>query len=95
VVIGTSMVLTLITMASATVLHAATNHLVDAVLALILMVGGVTGAQFGARAGQKMKSERLRLLLGLLVLAVGLRFAFDLVVSPDDLYTIRVMEGAP
>ena len=49
-VIGTSMVLTLITMASATVMHAATNHLVDAVLALILMIGGVVGAQFGARA---------------------------------------------
>ena len=54
-VIGTSMVLTLVTMASATVMHAATNHLVDAVLALILMVGGVIGAQFGARAGQKMQ----------------------------------------
>src|SRR5258708_3340427 len=47
-VIGTSMVLTLVTMASATVMHAATNHLVDAVLALILMVGGVIGAQFAA-----------------------------------------------
>ena len=70
-VIGTSMVLTLVTMASATVLHAVTNHLVDALLALILMVGGVTGAQFGARAGAKISGERLRLLLGLLVLAVG------------------------
>src|SRR6185437_7734707 len=47
-VIGTSMVLTLITMASATVMHAATNHLVDAVLALILMIGGVIGAKCGA-----------------------------------------------
>jgi uncharacterized protein len=93
VVIGTSMVLTLVTMASATVLHAMTNHLVDAVLALILMVGGVIGAQFGARAGQKMRSERLRLLLGALVLAVGLRFAFDLVVRPEDLYSIRPLEG--
>jgi uncharacterized protein len=93
VVIGTSMVLTLITMASATILHAATNHLVDAVLALILMVGGVIGAQFGARSGQKMRSERLRLLLGVLVLAVGLRFAFDLVIKPDDLFSIRPLEG--
>jgi uncharacterized protein len=93
VVIGTSMVLTLVTMASATVLHAMTNHLVDAVLALILMVGGVIGAQFGARAGQKMRSERLRLLLGALVLAVGLRFAFDLVVRPDDIFSIRPLEG--
>jgi uncharacterized membrane protein YfcA len=90
-VIGTSMVLTLITMASATVMHAATNHLVDAVLALILMVGGVIGAQFGARAGQNMRGERLRLLLGLLVLAVGLRFAFQLVVQPEDLYSIRML----
>jgi uncharacterized membrane protein YfcA len=90
-VIGTSMVLTLVTMASATVMHAATNHLVDAVLALILMVGGVIGAQFGARAGQSMRGERLRLLLGLLVLAVGMRFAFQLVVQPEDLYSIRLL----
>jgi uncharacterized protein len=93
VVIGTSMVLTLVTMASATVLHAATNHLVDAVLALILMVGGVIGAQFGARAGQRMRSERLRLLLGVLVLAVGLRFAFDLIIKPEDIFSIRPLEG--
>ena len=91
-VIGTSMVLTLVTMASATVMHAATNHLVDAVLAFILMIGGVVGAQFGARTGQKMRSERLRLLLGVLVLMVGLRFAYDLVVRPEELYSIRVAE---
>jgi uncharacterized membrane protein YfcA len=93
-VIGTSAVLTLITMASATVMHAATNHLVDAVLALILMVGGVTGAQFGARAGQKMSPERLRLLLGLLVLCVGLRFAFELIVQPQELFSIRLIGEA-
>jgi uncharacterized membrane protein YfcA len=88
-VIGTSMVLTLVTMVFATLLHAITNHLVDAVLALILMVGGVTGAQFGARAGQKIRSEQLRLLLGLLILAVGIRFAVELVIRPEDLFTIR------
>jgi uncharacterized protein len=88
-VIGTSMALTLVTMASATVMHAVTNHLVDAVLALILMIGGVTGAQFGARAGQRISGERLRLLLGLLVLAVGIRFAVDMIVPPAEIYTIR------
>ena len=88
-VIGTSMVLTLVTMMVATVLHATTNHLVDAVLALVLMVGGVVGAQFGARAGQKIRSEHLRLLLGLLILSVGIRFAIQLVISPDELYSIR------
>ncbi|MBO0752370.1 MAG: sulfite exporter TauE/SafE family protein [Bradyrhizobiaceae bacterium] len=93
VVIGTSMVLTLVTMASATILHGATNHLVDAVLALILMVGGVTGAQFGARAGQKTRSDLLRLLLGILVLTVGLRFAYDLIIAPEDLFVIRTLGG--
>jgi uncharacterized membrane protein YfcA len=94
VVIGTSMVLTLVTMAAATVLHAATNHLVDVVLAMLLMVGGVIGAQFGARAGQKLAADRLRLLLGLLVVAVGLRFAVDLVWTPAEVYSIRQMEGS-
>ncbi len=94
-VIGTSMVLTFLTMASATVLHAATNHLIDAVLALILMIGGVIGAQFGAHAGQRIRGEWLRLLLGLLVLSVGLRFASELVLRPDDLYSIRVIDGTP
>jgi uncharacterized membrane protein YfcA len=88
-VIGTSMVLTLVTMTFATLLHAITNHLVDAVLALILMIGGVTGAQFGARAGQKIRSEQLRLLLGILILAVGIRFAVELVLRPEDLFTVR------
>ncbi len=88
-VIGTSMVLTMITMASATVMHAVTNHLVDAVLAVLLMIGGVIGAQFGARAGQKMRGERLRLLLGILVLLVGLRFAYDMVAAPDEIFSLR------
>ena len=59
VVIGTSMVLTLVTMTYATIIHAATNHLVDALLALILMIGGVIGAQFGARTGQRFSGEQL------------------------------------
>lgn len=88
-VIGTAMALTTVTMVIATVLHAVTNHQVDAVLALILMVGGVIGAQFGARAGQRIRGEQLRLLLGLLILAVGIRFAVELTIRPDELYTIR------
>jgi uncharacterized membrane protein YfcA len=92
--VPTSMVLTLVTMVFATMLHAVTNHLVDAVLALILMIGGVTGAQFGARAGQKIRGEHLRLLLGLLILAVGIRFAVELVIQPADLFTVRETGGA-
>ena len=88
-VIGTSMMLTLVTMLAATVLHATVNHLVDTLLAGLLMVGGVIGAQFGAQAGHKMRGERLRLLLGVLVLMVGMRFAYELVASPEDIFSIR------
>jgi uncharacterized membrane protein YfcA len=56
------------------------------------MIGGVIGAQFGARAGQRMRGEQLRLLLGLIVLMVGLRFAFGLVVEPDNLFAIQPFE---
>jgi uncharacterized membrane protein YfcA len=87
-VIGTAMVLTLFTMVFATLLHAMTDHLVDAVLALVLMVGGVMGAQFGTRAGQRIRGEHLRLLLGLLILSVGIRFAVELVIRPEDLFSI-------
>jgi uncharacterized membrane protein YfcA len=92
-VIGTSTILTLVTMIAATILHATANHLVDALLAIVLMIGGVTGAQFGARAGQKIRGERLRLLLGILVLLVGIRFAVDLVVAPADPYSIRLVRS--
>jgi uncharacterized membrane protein YfcA len=95
IVIGTAMLVTLTTMLAATVLHAATNLTVDAVLALILMIGGVVGAQFGARAGQRIRGEQLRLLLGLMVLFVGLRFAIDLVLPPRDMFAIQTHEVGP
>ena len=59
-----------------------TNQTVDIVLAFVLMVGGVAGAQYGARAGQKLRGEQLRALLALLVLAVALRLALSICSSP-------------
>jgi uncharacterized membrane protein YfcA len=95
VVIGTSMVVTLVTMVAATVLHAAENLSVDVVLAMILMIGGVMGAQFGAQAGQRVRGEQLRLLLGLLIMLVGFRFAISLAVQPDDMFSLHPVEALP
>ncbi|MCG5234525.1 sulfite exporter TauE/SafE family protein [Xanthobacter oligotrophicus] len=86
--VGTSLVLTLVTMAAATVLHAEANGTVDAVLAFVLMIGGTMGAQFGARTGQTLKAEHLRLLLGILVLSVAVRVAIDLVSRPADTFAV-------
>ena len=78
VVVGTSLFQILFTMVAATMLHAVTNQSVDIILAILLVVGGVFGAQFGARAGQNIRGEHFRLLLALIVLAVGFRFASEI-----------------
>jgi len=88
IVIGTSLVQIIGTMAVATLLHAVTNHSVDIVLALLLMTGGVVGAQFGARSALVLGGETLRAMLAVLVLAVGTRFLVDLVTPPGEPYSI-------
>lgn len=90
VVVGTSMFLLLFVTAAATVLHAVGNYSVDIVLALVLIVGGVLGVQYGVRAGASLRGEQLRFLLAALVLAVAARLLFDLVITPDDLFTVTV-----
>jgi len=79
---------------AAILMQAVLNQTVDAVLGLVLMIGGVIGAQFGARAGQSMKAENLRLLLGLLVLAVGVRVLVDQTSQPADPYAVTIDESA-
>jgi len=94
IVIGTSLFQILFTMSAATIFHAIGTQTVDIMLALTLMIGGVIGAQFGARVGQNLRGDQLRLLLALLVLSVGLRFAIDLLLTPEDLYSIAITRGA-
>ncbi|MBO6900782.1 MAG: sulfite exporter TauE/SafE family protein [Rhizobiaceae bacterium] len=94
VVIGTSLFQIIFVTAFTTVLHATANQTVDVVLAFLLMAGGVAGAQYGAKAGQKLRGEQLRALLALLVLAVALRLGFDLFVRPSSIYTLTPIGGA-
>ncbi|MFW8643726.1 sulfite exporter TauE/SafE family protein [Rhizobium beringeri] len=93
VVVGTSLFQIIFVTAYTTIVQAATNFSVDIVLAFILMVAGVIGAQYGVRVGQKLRGEQLRALLGLLVLAVGLRLAIALVVAPADVYSVVMGAG--
>lgn len=93
VVIGTSLFQTIFVAGYTTVMQAWQNQSVDAVLAILLVVGGVVGAQFGVRAGQNLKGEQLRALLAALVLAVAIRLAFGLILRPNELYTITPVGG--
>jgi uncharacterized protein len=91
VVIGTSLFQIIFVTAFTTILHSTANHTVDVVLALILMVGGVIGAQFGAAAGLRLRGDQLRALLGLLVLTVCARLAFDLILQPRDVFSLSTI----
>ncbi|PSM17254.1 MULTISPECIES: sulfite exporter TauE/SafE family protein [Nitratireductor] len=91
VVIGTSLFQIVVVSAYTTIVHATTNQTVDIILAMALMVGGVAGAQYGAKAGQKLRGEQLRALLASLVLAVALRLAYDLFVRPPNLYSLSAL----
>jgi uncharacterized membrane protein YfcA len=94
VVPGTSLLQIIFVAANVTVLQAVGNGTVDAVLALILLVGGVIGAQLGTRFGARLRGEQLRALLALLVLAVAVKLARDLGVRPADLYSVVMAGGA-
>ncbi len=91
VVVGTSQFQIIFVTATTTVLNAASNQSVDVVLAALLMLGGVIGAEIGAQAGGKLRAEQLRFLLALMVLAVCARVGWDLVNKPDDLFSIETV----
>ncbi len=94
VVVGTSLFQIIFVTANVTLLQAVTNQTVDVVLALLLLVGGVIGAQFGARAGARLRGDQLRVLLALLVLAVCGKLVYDLIATPDDLYSVAGVVGS-
>ena len=93
VVVGTSLFQIIFVTANVTVLQAVNTQTVDVVLALLLLAGGVVGAQFGVRVGVKLKGEQLRGLLALMVLMVCAKISYDLIVTPDDMYTLGMLGG--
>lgn len=88
VVIGTSQFQVLVIASLIVVLQSIATQTVDLVLALLLMAGGVVGAQIGARVGAGIKAEYVRGILGALLMAASLKFAFDLVVPPEETYVL-------
>lgn len=88
VVVGTSLFQILFVTMAVSMMHAMTTKAVDIVLAALLLIGSVTGAQIGTRLAVQVKPEVLRLILAIIVLGVALRMAFGLGVRPDEVYTV-------
>lgn len=89
VVVGTSLLQILVVTAVATVIHATTTKSVDIVLAVLLLIGSVIGAQIGVRLTQRVKPEWLRMALAILIIAVAVRMAVGLGWRPAEIYTVE------
>lgn len=91
VVVGTSLFQIIFVTANVTFLQSVSNQNVDVVLALLLLTGAVIGAQVGTRVASRLRGDQLRLLLAAMVVLVAGRLAFDLVVRPDELFSLAVV----
>jgi len=91
VVVGTSLFQIIFVTANVTFRQSVQTQTVDIVLAGLLLFGAVIGAQFGTRIGAKLKGEQLRGLLALIVLMVCLKLLLDLVLMPEDLFSLEFL----
>jgi uncharacterized protein len=92
VVVGTSLFQILFVTMASTMMHSLTTKAVDIVLAMLLLIGSVTGAQIGVRLSRAMRPEYLRILLAFIVLVVAIRMALGLGWHPDEIYSLQVSE---
>jgi hypothetical protein len=93
VVVGTSLFNTVLITANVTILQSISTHTVDIVLAMLILTSGVIGAQFGTRIGLKLPAEYLRAMLAMMVLAVVIKLALGLVITPQNPYSITLLEN--
>jgi uncharacterized membrane protein YfcA len=91
VVIGTSLVMILAVSAVTTMVHALTTQAVDIVLAGLLLVGGVIGAQYGAMLTTRIKPDFLRLALAIIILSVAIRMLLGLTWRPDEIFSVEYL----
>lgn len=88
VVVGTSLFQILFVTMATTMMHSLTTRAVDIVLAALLLIGSVSGAQIGAQLAQQIPAERLRLVLAATVLLVAMRMALGLGWRPEEIFSL-------
>jgi uncharacterized membrane protein YfcA len=91
VVVGTSLAIILVIAAGTTIVHALTTRAVDIVLAGLLLIGGVVGAQYGALLATRLKPDLLRLGLAVVILIVAGRMALGLAWRPDEIFSVEYL----
>lgn len=89
-VAGTSLFQIIFISAFSTVMHASVSQSVDIMLAIILVLGGVIGAQFGVLASRKVTGAKARVILACLVLGVCIQLGIKLFIEPSNLFVMAV-----
>ncbi len=82
VVVGTNLFQEVFVCANVTIMQALSNHTVDLLLAIILLIGSSIGAQLGARFSVRLKANNLKTLLACVVLAVMVKILLSLIITP-------------
>ena len=78
VVVGTSLFQIIFVTANVPFLQSISTQTVDIVLAGLLMLGGVIGAQYGSKFTSRFKGEQLRVLLAIIVILVCIKIGIEL-----------------
>jgi len=89
IVVGTSLFQIIFVAAVTTILQSVETRTVDVLLAFVLTIGSVIGAQFGGRLGARLPGEQLRFLLALLILSVAVGLCYELIATPEDLFALQ------
>ncbi len=89
VVVGTSLFQILFTCINVTIMQAVTNHTVDIILAILLLLGSTVGAQFGARLSRRLKGDQLKIILASVVLLVMIQMLAGLIIAPNVLLAYK------
>ncbi|MDA1071548.1 MAG: sulfite exporter TauE/SafE family protein, partial [Proteobacteria bacterium] len=95
IVIGTSLYQITVVAGATTFLHAISGQTVDIVLAGVLTIGAVVGAQLGTRFGAGIRGEELRGLLALMVLIVCAALFWELVATPQEMFNLSDLMVMP
>jgi uncharacterized membrane protein YfcA len=89
VVVGTSLFQILFTCVNVTIMQAWSNHTVDFVLAVLLLLGSTIGAQVGTAVSKRLKADQLKIMLASLVLLVCAKMLAGLLMTPTIMVALK------
>ena len=89
VVVGTSLFQILFTCVNVTVMQSYSNHTVDFVLAVLLLMGSTIGAQVGTAVSKRLNADQLKIMLASLVLLVCAKMMAGLLMTPTIMVALK------